>query len=93
MWNEPGASELTRSFGFLGLTGKDEAMNHQLSSWQTQSGQTLWLSSLIAAMERVSRPEWRAAAVDPLELVAVRAHLARPAMVHSAGGSRFSLRN
>jgi hypothetical protein len=68
-------------------------MNQQLPSWRTQKGQTFWLSGLIAAMERLSRSERRARPVDPLELVAVRAHLARPAMVHSVRGSRFSLRN
>jgi hypothetical protein len=68
-------------------------MNQQLPSWRTQSGQTLWLSNLIAAMEKLSRSEWRARPLDPLELAAVRAHLARPAMVHSTCGSRFSLRN
>jgi hypothetical protein len=68
-------------------------MNKQFPSWRTQSGQTLWLSGLIAAMERLSRSEWRARPVDPLELVAVRARLARPATAHSNRGSRFSLRN
>jgi hypothetical protein len=68
-------------------------MNQQFPSWRTQSGQTLWLSGLIAAMERLSRSEWRARPVDPLELVAVRARLARPAMAHSNRGSGFSLRN
>jgi len=68
-------------------------MNQQLPSWRTQDGQTLWLSGLIAAMEKLSRSEWRARPVDPRELVAVRARLARPAMVPLARGSRFSLRN
>jgi hypothetical protein len=68
-------------------------MNQQFPSWRTQNGQTLWLSGLIAAMERLSRSEWRAHPVDPLELVAVRAHLARPAMAHSNRGSRFSVRH
>jgi hypothetical protein len=71
----------------------EKAMNQQLPSWRTQKGQTLWLSGLIAAMERLSRSEWRARPVDPLELVAVRARLARPAMVRSSRRSRFSARN
>jgi hypothetical protein len=68
-------------------------MKQQFPSWRTQNGQTLWLSGLIAAMERLSRSEWRAHPVDPLELVAVRAQLARPAMAHSNRGSRFSVRH
>ena len=71
----------------------EKAMNQQLPSWRTQKGQTLWLSGLIAAMERLSRSEWRARPVDSLEVVAVRAHLARPVMARSSRGSRFSVRN
>jgi hypothetical protein len=46
---------------------------------------------LIDAMEDVSRPELRGMACDPSLLVALRAHLARPAYAHC--GSHFSLRN
>lgn len=67
------------------------AMNQQLSSWRTGKGQTLWLSRLIEAMEKFSRTEWRARPVERLELAAVRARLAQPAITYSA--SRFSLRN
>ena len=73
-----------------GPTG-NRAMNQQLPSWRTAKGQTLWLSRLIEAMEKFSRPEWCARPVDQLELVAVRARLAQPAM--AAYASRFSLRN
>jgi hypothetical protein len=79
--------------GFFSSGQGWKAMNQQFPSWRTQNGQTLWLSGLIAAMERLSRSEWRARPVDPLELVAVRAHLARPATAHSNRGSRFSVRN
>ena len=68
-------------------------MSHQLPSWRTQKGQTLWLSMLIEAMEKFSRPEWRARPVDRLERAAVRARLAQPAMPDSVYASRFSLRN
>ena len=68
-------------------------MSQQLPTWRTANGQTAWLSRLIAAMEKFSRPELRARQVDPLELHAVRARLAQPAMLHPAYGSRFSLRN
>jgi hypothetical protein len=68
-------------------------MSQQLSTWRTANGQTAWLSRLIEAMERFSRPEWRARPVDPPELVAVRARLARPATIRPAHGSRLGLRN
>jgi hypothetical protein len=68
-------------------------MNQQPPIWRTSNGQTAWLSRLIDAMEKFSRPEWRARPVDPLELVAMRARLAQPAILHPAYGSRFSLRN
>jgi hypothetical protein len=44
-------------------------------------------------MEKFSRPEWRALPLDRLELAAVRARLAQPAMAYPAYVSRFSLRN
>jgi hypothetical protein len=73
-------------------------MSRQLQSWHIQSwrtakGQTAWLSRLIEAMEKFSRPEWRARPLDQLELAAVRARLARPAIAYPAHASRFSLRN
>lgn len=68
-------------------------MNQELPAWRTADGQTAWLSRLIDAMEKFSRPEWRARPVDSLELIAMRARLARPATFHAAYGSRFSLRN
>jgi hypothetical protein len=68
-------------------------MNQQHPSWRTTEGQTLWLSRLIEAMEKFSRPEWRARPVEHREVVAVRARLAQPAMAYPAYISRFSLRN
>jgi hypothetical protein len=44
-------------------------------------------------MEKLSRSEWRTRPLDPRELVAVRARLARPAMSYPAYASRLSLRN
>jgi hypothetical protein len=70
-----------------------KVMSQQLPTWRTANGQTVWLSRLVVAMETFSRPEWRARPVDPVELRAVRARLAQPAMLHPAYGSRFSLRN
>jgi hypothetical protein len=80
---------LQRIFGMR--SGK--VMSQQLPTWRTANGQTAWLSRLIVAMEKFSRPEWRTRPVDPLELHAVRARLAQPAMLHPAYGSRFSLKN
>jgi hypothetical protein len=54
-------------------------MGHQIASWRTAKGQTAWLSALIEAMARLSRPEWRARPVDRLELALLRARLGRPA--------------
>ena len=65
----------------------------RIESWRTAKGQTAWLSRLIEAMEKFSRPEWRALPLDRLELAAVRARLAQPAMAYPAYVSRFSLRN
>jgi hypothetical protein len=73
------------------IEGWDEAaMKQQLPSWRSAKGQTLWLAMLVEAMEKFSRPEWRARPVGRLELAAVRARLAQPAMAYA---SRFSLRN
>jgi hypothetical protein len=66
------------------------AMNQQIPSWRTAKGQTLWLARLIEAMEKFSRPEWRARPVDRVELAAVRARLAQAATAYV---SRFSRRN
>jgi hypothetical protein len=68
-------------------------MSRQSQSWRTGNGQTAWLCRLIEAMEKFSRPEWRARPVDRLELAAVRARLAQPAMAHPTYASRFNLRN
>jgi hypothetical protein len=68
-------------------------MGQQYPSWRSQNGQTLWLTRLIEAMEKLSRAEWRTRPVDPLELVAIRARLARPVKTPSAYGPRFGLRN
>lgn len=69
------------------------AMSQQLPSWRTGKGQTVWLSRLIEAMEKFSRAEWRSRPVDRLELAAVRARLAQPAMAYSRYASRFGLPN
>jgi hypothetical protein len=73
-------------------------MGQQLHScrsknWRSEVGPNSWLSMLVDAMEKVSRPECRAVRCDRLVLAAVHAHLARPASAYAAYGSRFSLRN
>ena len=68
-------------------------MSQQRQSWRAAQGEKLWLSMLVDAMEKFSRPEWRALPCSRLELAAVRAQLARPAAAYPAYGSRFSLRN
>jgi hypothetical protein len=68
-------------------------MNQQLPEWRVSDSQGAWLSRLVDAMEKFSRPEWRTRPVEPRELAAMRARLAQPAVLHPAYGSRFSLRN
>jgi hypothetical protein len=76
---------------------RTQMMGQQLQSrrtrqaWQSSS-QNLWLSRLVDAMEKFSRPELRAVPCDRLALAAARAHLARPASAYLTH-SNFSLRN
>jgi hypothetical protein len=82
----------------VALCGKEQVMGQQLQpwrseTWRSENGQTRWLSMLIDAMERVSRPEFRAVPCDLSVLAAVRAQLARPASPYVHGASQFSLRN
>jgi hypothetical protein len=79
--------------GNVTICGKEQAMGQQLQPWRSEKGQTRWLSMLIDAMEKVSRPEFRAVPCDRSVLAAVRAQLARPASPYALGASRFSLRN
>jgi hypothetical protein len=68
-------------------------MIQQTQQWRPGTGETAWLSALVETMESVSRPELRATPCAHSLLVAVEAHLARPAMPHGLYGSNFSLRN
>jgi hypothetical protein len=92
VWNESVTLELLTA-SFCKPAAMERAMSRQTQSWRTGNGQTAWLSRLIEAMEKFSRPEWRARPIDRLELAAVRARLARPATAYPAYPSRFSLRN
>jgi hypothetical protein len=47
--------------------------------WRSQDGGRVWLSALVATMERVARPEIRALYCDSSDLASVAAQLARPA--------------
>lgn len=66
-------------------------MGQQVQEWRSASGQRLWLSMLIDAMEEVSRPEVRTVPCDGEALAALRAQLDRPALAPYA--SAYSLRN
>ena len=68
-------------------------MGQQLQIWRPESGDRLWLSMLIDAMEEVSRPEFRKLPCDPSILIALHAQLKRPASPYLHGASHFSLRN
>ncbi|HEV7406866.1 MAG TPA: hypothetical protein VGO01_00125 [Bradyrhizobium sp.] len=68
-------------------------MAQHTQQWRSGTGEMAWLSALVETMERVSRPELRAAPCARNLLVAVEAHLARPAMPYGLYGSNFSLRN
>jgi hypothetical protein len=67
-------------------------MVQQTQQWRSGNGEMAWLSALIGTMEKVSRPELRATPCAPSLLMAVEAHLARPAMPYGLYGSNF-LRN
>jgi hypothetical protein len=68
-------------------------MIQQTQQWRSATGERAWLSALVETMERVSRPELRATPCARSLLVAVEAHLARPATPYGLYGSNFSLRN
>jgi hypothetical protein len=68
-------------------------MMQQTQQWRSGTGETAWLSALVETMEQVSGPELRAAPCARTLLLALEAHLARPAMPHGLYGSNFSLRN
>jgi len=65
----------------------------QYASWRSGSGEQLWLSLLVDAMEKAARPELRAVPCDRSILAMVSAQLARPASPYFHGVSDFSLRN
>ena len=72
-------------------------MGQQVRGWRSGDGERRWLSMLIDAMEKVSRPEVRARPCDPRVFSALRLQLARPASPypywHASRASQFSLRN
>lgn len=71
---------------------KGQAMGQQIQGWRSASGQRLWLSMLIDAMEEISRPEMRAVPCETQLLAAMRAQLARPAQA-AMPTSAYGLRN
>jgi hypothetical protein len=57
-------------------------MGQELQRWRSE-GDRQWLALLVATMEEVSRPEFRAAPCDAFVLAAVYAQLARPQQLSS----------
>ena len=66
-------------------------MAQQLQRWEPVTGEKLWLSMLIEAMEAVSRPEIRALPCDQSVLSALTMQLERPVSPYArhAKNSRF----
>jgi hypothetical protein len=66
-------------------------MAQQLQRWEPVTGEKLWLSMLIEAMEGVSRPEIRALPCDQSVLAALTMQLERPVSPYArhAQSSRF----
>jgi hypothetical protein len=53
-------------------------MGQRLTTWQSGSGDRLWLSLLIDAMEEAARPEVRSQPGESALLQVLRAQLAQP---------------
>jgi hypothetical protein len=66
---------------------------HSRHSRRSGEDSQLWLSMLIRAMERTSRPEVRSQPCDRAILAALHAQLSRPAWPRMYRTSAFSLRN
>jgi hypothetical protein len=66
-------------------------MGQQLQRWEPGTGEKLWLSTLIEAMDDVSRPEVQALACDRSILAALTMQLERPVSpyAHQARNFRF----
>jgi hypothetical protein len=67
-------------------------MGQELQTWRS-GGDRQWLSMLVATMEEVSRPEFRAVPCEPELLAALLASLTRPRSVCVPGASSCSPRN
>jgi hypothetical protein len=68
-------------------------MGERVQSWRTAEGSRLWLSTLVDAMEQVSRPEIREIPCEAWLLDEFRAQLSRPAALQLYRGTPFSFRN
>jgi hypothetical protein len=68
-------------------------MGQQLQRWQSAGGEKVWLSTLIDAMEQVSRSELRSQPCDRLVVAAVYAQLSRPVAPYAHQGFGFSQRH
>lgn len=50
----------------------------QSRHWCYESGETVWLSTLVETLEKLSDPEERAVPCNAADLIAARTHLAHP---------------
>jgi hypothetical protein len=66
-------------------------MGQQPQRWEPATGEKLWLSMLIEAMDEVSRPEIKAVPCEGSVLAAMTMQLERPVSpyVHRAQNFRF----
>ncbi|WJR75310.1 transcriptional regulator [Bradyrhizobium sp. NP1] len=62
-------------------------------AWRSLRDERKWLSRLISAIERVTRPEIRSQPDDPRLRARVRARLARPALPRATSRSAYRTRN
>jgi hypothetical protein len=60
--------------------------------WHSDKAETAWLAMLVEMLERLSDPKERAVRCDAADLIAAKAHLARPGC-HGPYGSHLSFRN
>jgi hypothetical protein len=68
-------------------------MGQQFPQWRSGDGERLWLSMLVATMERMSSRDFHGEPCDQTVLGEVQAHLARAAWRSADRASQFSLRN
>jgi hypothetical protein len=68
-------------------------MDQRLQPVRSERGAKPWLALLVDTMEKVGRPEFRAAPCDRSVLSALAVQLAQPTLPHPQTASSFSFRN